>query len=233
MTAQRDVSVLGSFLAKGYLAGAADAIHRHICLGLFLAVLGAPGLVVFVLLVPSASNSVLYAAALLPLAPALAAGLHAVRSWRQGSDLAPFALLLQGMRLNTVDVLRWWAPALAIGAALAFNVAGGAAAVGAGMRGVSLVLLGLLGLLCGHALLVTSAFKFRTRDVLAIAAHLLVNQWRTTAMLVSLLVVAAAVVHLSSEAFLVVSAWVFTSVLELTSRPLINSVKKRFTTSAG
>lgn len=79
----------------------------------------------------------------------------------------------------------------------------------------------------------TSAFKFRTRDVLAISAHLLLDQWRTTAMLVSLLVVAAAVVHLSSEAFLVVTAWAFASVLELTSRPLINSVKKRFTTSAG
>lgn len=230
MTTQPQVSVLGSVLSRGSLLSGADAVHRHVCLAAFLAVLGMPGLVGIMFLTPVASNAVLYAASLLPLAPALAAGLHAVRSWRSGSDLAPLTLLLQGLRLNTVDVLRWWVPALGVGSALALNAFGGTGGV---LGPVSLLLLVGLVLLCGHALLVTSAFSFRTRDVLRLSAHLVLDQWRSTLLLGSLIVVAAAVVHLASEAVLVLFAWAFVSVLELSSRPLIDSVKKRFTTSAG
>lgn len=229
MTTQPQVSVLRSVLSHGSLLSGADAVHRHVCLAAFLAVLGMPGLVGIMFLTPVASNAVLYAASLLPLAPALAAGLHAVRSWRSGSDLAPLTLLLQGLRLNTVDVLRWWVPALGVGSALALNAFGGTGGV---LGPVSLLLLVGLVLLCGHALLVTSAFSFRTRDVLRLSAHLVLDQWRSTLLLGSLIVVAAAVVHLASEAVLVLFAWAFVSVLELSSRPLIDSVKKRFTTSA-
>lgn len=234
MSTPRTPTVLATMLGGGILHRVTTAVYRHMALGAFLALLCSPSVVVVVLLTPVASNAVLYAAAFLPVAPALAAGLYAIRRWRDDADDGPFALLWRGLRLNTADVVRWWVPALVLGAVLGFNITGGVAGAGAQLvQPLSLVLAVVLLLVCGHALLLTSAFSFRTRDVVRIAVHLVGAQWRTTLLFCSLLVVAAGITYLGSEAFLVLLAWAFVSVLELASRPTITATRKRFTTSAG
>lgn len=226
---------VGSPPTEGVLTRTTNGVYRHMALALWLIVLCTPSVAIVMMLAPVASNAMLFVWAQLPVAPALAAGLYSVRRWRQEGDGSPFALFATGLRVNALDVLRWWVPALAVGSILAFNIYSGWAvdALGAAARPVSIVLAVVLILVCGHALVLTSAFTFRTRDVARIAVHLLAAQWRTTLALVSLLIVAGAVTYLGSEAVLVLSAWAFVSVLELISRPTLTAIKVRFTASVG
>ena len=220
---------------EGDLTRTTNGVYRHLALAVWLIVFCAPSVAVVMMLAPVASNAMLFVWAQVPVAPALAAGLYSVRRWREEGDGSPFLLFAHGLRVNTWDVLRWWVPALAVGSILAFNIFSGWAvdALGAATRPVSIVIGVLLILVCGHALVLTSAFSFRTRDVARIAVYLLAAQWRTTLAFVSLLIVAGAVTYLGSEAVLVLSAWVFVSVLELISRPTVTAIKMRFTASVG
>ena len=99
-----------------------EAVYRHMALGLWLAGLCAPTLIAAMSLAPVSANAPLLVAACLPVAPALASGLYAVRRWRAEGGAAPFALLLAGLRGTAMDVLRWWAPVLAVAALLTVNL---------------------------------------------------------------------------------------------------------------
>jgi len=101
------------------------------------------------------------------------------------------------------------------------------------VRTVSILLLALLVLVSGHATVISSGFDFRTRDTLRIAVYLVGADRQRTLAFVSLLVVAAAVTYLASEAVLLLLAWAFVSLTELLTRPTVTTITTRFTTRAG
>lgn len=215
---------------EGFLTRFSNWVYYHLGLALCLALLCAPSVAVMSLLAPSAANLPIFVLAQLPVAPALAAGLHAVRTWRLGADAAPFGLYVKGLKLNTLDVLKWWVPALALLAVIAFNVGqGGGLPGGAWVHVVNLVLAALLVLLCGHALVISSALSFRTVDIVRLSLFLLGAGWRLTLFFVSTLIVATAIVVLASDAALLVGLWAFVSLLDLASRPTLNRITKDFT----
>ena len=220
----------GALLGSGILSRVTFAVYRHLALALWLALCCAPAVVGMTLLGGHASNVLLLVWLQLPVAPALAAGLFSVRVWRKDGDTSPFALFLRGLRRNTLDVLRWWVPTLAVASVLAVNVVNADAVPGGSALRIWSLGLGLLLVLwSGHALLLSSHFSFRTRDTARIALYLVAAEWRTTVAFVSLLIVAAGVTYLASEAVLVLFAWAFISVLELISRPALAHIEERFT----
>ena len=88
-----------------------------------------------------------------------------------------------------MDVLRWWAPVLAVAALLTVNLVrppGGPADLA--VRAVSMLLLVLLVLVSGHATVISSGFNFRTRDTVRIALYLLGADHQRTLAFVSLLI---------------------------------------------
>lgn len=210
-----------------------EAVYRHMALGLWLVGLCAPTLIAAMSLAPVSANAPLLVAACLPVAPALASGLYAVRRWRAEGGAAPFALLLAGLRGTAMDVLRWWAPVLAVAALLTVNLIrppGGP--IDLAVRAVSMLLLVLLVLVSGHATVISSGFDFRTRDTVRIALYLLGADRQRTLAFVSLLIVAAGVTYLASEAVLLLLAWAFVSLAELLTRPTVTTLTTRFTTRA-
>lgn len=221
-------------LGDGVLLRWSESVYRHLALGLWLLGWCAPTLIAVMALAPDSSNAPLAVAACLPVAPAVASGLYAVRRWRAEGGAAPFALLLAGLRGTAMDVLRWWAPVLTVAALLAVNLVrppGGPADLA--VRTVSVLLLALLVLVSGHATVISSAFDFRTRDTVRIALYLVGADRQRTLAFVSLLVVAAAVTYLASEAVLLLLAWAFVSLTELLTRPTVTTITTRFTTRAG
>lgn len=216
-------------IGRGVLSRASAFVYRYLVLGAFLAVFGAPTMIVWTLLVPSGSNAVVFVAALIPVAPALSAALYAQRSWSRSPDLTPVCALWRGLQLNLVDTLKWWLPVLAVAAILTVNVLFAEAVAGGEiLRPSCLVLLAVLAVWCGQLLVVTSFFSFRTRDVLRVAAAEFFLQWRSTLGIAALLLVAVATVVITSEMILLLTGWAFAGLLRLTVRPVESDIIQRF-----
>jgi Protein of unknown function, DUF624 len=217
-------------VADAPLTRVTEVIYRHLALGLSLALACLPTVIVQMLFRSDLSNIPVFVGALLPVAPALSAGLYTVRSWRQASDGGPFAMFLKGYLLNVRDVLKWWVPVVLAGIVLSINIVfADAVFAGPALRGVSIVCAVLSVLWSGHALVISSFFSFRTRDVARIATVELLSRWRVSLAFVSLAVVAIALVYFGTEIALLVLAWAFVVMIELVSRPVVNAVTVRFT----
>lgn len=225
--AERLVAEVGT----GVVSRAAATIYRWMVLAAFLALCGAPTVLVWMALgLTEGVSSMFYVAALLPVAPALAAALYAQRAWEEEPDLRPARPLWRGLVRDLKDVLAWWVPVLVAAGILVVNATAGAAAPGGAiLQPIAIVLLVILVLWSGHLLVVTSYFAFRTRDAMRIAAAELFTQWRTTLALACLAFVAAAVVTMASEAVLLLCGWAFALLLRVISRPVETDVRSRFT----
>lgn len=220
-------------VATGPLSQLAQAVYQHAALAVCLAVGCAPTVLVVSLLSVTPGNAAFFVLAQLPVAPVLAAGLWAVRGWRDDPEEGPFVLFWQGLRRSTADVLRWWVPTVLAVTVLAVDVlASGTVPAAEALRPVALVLAGVLVLWSGHMLVVTTFFSFRTRDAARVAAVMLLARWRVTLVHVSLLVVAVGVTALGSDAILALSAWALVSMLEVVSRPVVTDTRERFTPHA-
>lgn len=214
----------------GPLTQLAGAVYRHAALAVCLAVGCAPTVLVLSLLSPVSTNVPFFVLAQLPVAPALAAGLHAVRAWRADPGEGPFLLVWRGVRMTVRDVLRWWVPTLLVATVLAVDLwASDTVPAAQALRPAAVVLGVLLTLWSGHMLVVTTLFSFRTRDAARVATVMLRAQWRVTLVYVSLLVTAVGVTVFGSDALLAMLAWAFVSLLEVTSRPVVSDTTERFT----
>jgi hypothetical protein len=198
---------------------------------LLLLLTTAPGLALLILLDRDASNAPLAAACALPLGPAFSAALYALARRRPDlADLRPAAAFWRGYRLNVRGVLRVWIPFLVVLTIVAVNLTHLGAA---GVPTWWAVLLGLIAavavLWAANALVITSLFAFRAVDVARLAAYFLVHKGRVTLGNAGLLLVAAGVTVVSSEAVLMLLASLFASALLQTGRPMTTEVQERFT----
>ena len=217
-------------LGTGPLSLLALSVARHALLALCLVLALLPALVATFLLGSEVGNVGWVVMAQIPVVPALSAGLFAVRAWRRNDDAGVWREFWRGYRLNLRDTLRWWVPTLVAGSMLALAIAFADSVPGGPLiRPVAAAIAVVLLLWSGQALLISSFFAFRTRDVARIAAAMLFQQWRVTLVLVSLTVVAAAVVVIGSEVLLALLAWAFVSLLEVVARPLVEQVTTQFT----
>lgn len=216
-------------VGHGPLSRGAAVVYRLLVLQLLLLLACSPSVVLLLLLDRDPSNVPLAVLALLPLAPALVAGVAAVRAWPQEDDLSPARPFLRAYRRDVGATLKWWVPALLLLAVLSFNlVHTSAVAGGAVLLPVLLVLLAMVAVWCGQMVVLTACFHLRTRDAARIAVAEAVPQWRFTLGVLGLLVVAGAVL-LTSEIVLLLLAWAFVGLLALMARGLVDDVTERFT----
>ena len=197
-----------------------------------LLLLGAtlPGLVVLTLLDRDASNVPLAAVAALPVGPALSAALVTLHGPRDVADLRPATVFVRAYRRNALAVLRVWVPFLVALTVIGVDLAHREAVGVPGAWAALLLLIALGALLWGvNALLISSFFTFRTRDVARLAWDLLPRSRSAAAGTASILVLAAAVVVLGSEAVLALSGSVAAMLLLAVNRPTIDLVAREFT----
>ena len=93
-----------------------------------------------------------------------------------------------------------------------------------------LVVIGVLALLWGlNALVINALFSFRLRDVVRLAAHFLARRPLTTLKNLSLLVLVAGIVLVTSDGVLALLGSVLALTLLTTSDHIVSDVTKDFT----
>jgi uncharacterized membrane protein YesL len=213
----------------GPLSRAVALVHTLLVVEALLAVAVAPTLVVLTFLGRDASNLPLAALAAVPVGPAVTAALAALRRPRDLADLRPAAAFVGAYRRDVRQVLALWGPALAVLTVIGVNLthldAGGVPRAWA----VPLVVIGALTLLwAANALVVTSRFAFRTRDVARLAWFFVVALPGVTLGTAGVLGIAALLVAWTSEAVLVLAGSLLAGLLLLVSRPLTDRIERDF-----
>ncbi|MFE9701972.1 hypothetical protein [Streptomyces sp. NPDC005930] len=215
----------------GVLSRAAALIHTVLTVEALLLLTCAPGLTGLFLLAPDPANLPLAALCLLPLGPALSAAAYALHHRSADlTELHPARDCLRGWRLNALPALRLWAPLLAWLTVIAFTLTHFTATGLPRWWAVLLALVGAGSLLWGaHALVLTSLFTFRARDTARLAAYFLLRHGRATLGAASLLILAAALTALLTEALPALLAAPLLLSLLHSSRPVITEAREEFT----
>lgn len=230
MTDETARSGAGRDLGSGVLSRIAGFVYWHIVVGILMCVTEIPVVALLFFLGRSVTNAALVPLCLILLAPALSAGLFAMRARASAEDLAPARFFLRGLRLGWADSLRAWTPAmlaLAViaGAIVAIAPAGLPVAYAGVLVGLG-VIFALWGLNC---LVIATVFSFRWRDVARLAVYHLGRCWQAALGTLALLIVAAGLVFVTSEAVLWLFQVIWISFLAVVTQPLVASVKERFT----
>ncbi|MDO3705161.1 hypothetical protein Q3W71_26170 [Micromonospora sp. C28SCA-DRY-2] len=214
----------------GPLSRAAALIYTLLVVEVLLLVSTAPGLVTLLLLDRDVSNLPLVAACALPVGPAVSAGLYALHHQRLDlTDLHPARVFWRGYRAN-LGVLRIWVPLLVWLTVIAVNLAHLSAAGLPRWWAVPLVGVGAGAAVVGvNALVITSLFTFRVRDVVRLARYFVLRTPVVTLGHALLLVAATAVALATSEAVLAVLGAVLVLALLRGSDPMIAVVREEFT----
>lgn len=224
-------TVRTSDFGTGALSRASALIHTVLTVEALLLLAASPGLAGLLLLGPDPANLPLAALCLLPLGPALSAALYALhhRS-RDLTELHPARAFLHGWRLNAVPALKLWTPLLAWLTVIAFTLTHFSATGLPGWWALLLAVIGAGSLLWGaHALVLTSLFAFRARDTARLAGYFLFRHGRATLAAASLLVLAAALTALLTEAVAALLAAPLLLSLLHGSRTVITETQEEFT----
>jgi hypothetical protein len=215
---------------EGPLARVVSFVYTVLVVEALVVVATLPTLVLLMLLDRDVSNLPLAALFSIPLAPAASAAISALHHRRSDlTDLKPTTAFWRGYRTNLVPVLRLWVPWLAWTTVVAVILANYSdAGIPAWWAGLLVILAVAAALWMANALVISSLFVFRSRDVVRLSAYFL---WRTPNVALanaSLLVVASAVTLLWSEAMLVLFAALFAVALVGTSRPMVAQIQEHF-----
>lgn len=217
----------------GPFGRAATLVYWHIVVGLLMLALMIPTLLVFLTLDRSAGNIPFFALALIPVAPVCTAAMSALARRGHESERAPARTYLNALRSDALDVLRIWAPVLAILAVIATVLMHGAAAeISAGHAVVLFVIAALITIAAVHAMVISTFFRFRLVDALRLGVVYLARRPLSTLGVISLGVLAATVVVLSSELVLALLLVVWAPMMLRVERPLLRDVAQAFTAAA-
>lgn len=230
MTARSNHGRPAAELGEGPLGRVTGAVYWYLVVTLLLNLAAAPGLVALFLLDRSVSNAPLAALCFLPVGPALSAALFALRDRPEAEDMTPARSFWRGYRLNAVDIVRLWAPALLVLAVIAMTLGNLAAVdVPAGYGTVLVVIGAIVALWATHTLVIASFFTFRARDVARLGAHYLLRLPLVTLGTASLLTLAVGVVYVTFDVVLAMLGGVWAGLLLRNDRLLLRDVRERFT----
>jgi hypothetical protein len=215
----------------GPLSRATALVYTLLVVEFLFVVAVLPGLVPLFLLDRDASNAPLAALCALPLGPALSAAVYALhRRSRDIADLKPAAAFWRGYRMNIKGVLKIWVPWLVWMAVVGVNLANFSVTDLPGWWAALLLLIAVTATLwVANALVITSLFVFRTVDIVRLAAYFLVRRPGVILGNAGLLVIAAGVTYLATEAALALVGSILAAMLLQTCRPMIAEIREDFT----
>lgn len=215
----------------GPLAHFAAGVYTLLVTQLLVLLTSAPGLAVLLLLDRDPSNVPVAALCLVPVGPALSAGLYALHHRRLDlTDLHPATTFWRGYRGNAVGALKVWVPWLVFVSVVATNLAYfGAAGIPRWWAALLVLIAVVATLWLANALVITSLYDFRLADLARLAGYFLVRTPSVPLGSLALLVVAAGLTLVTSEAVLALVAVAFLVALLRTARPMITEIRDSYT----
>lgn len=218
-------------IGSGPLGRATTTIYWLLITGVLFILTTAPSAVLVLLLETTPGNLPLMAAALIPIGPAIAAALFGLREAERAEAMTPARAFWRGYRLGMTDSLKLWLPYLLGVTIIGFTL------VNIDLAGVpegyGLVLLALgvaLTVWVLQALLISSLFALRTRDVARLSVYYMARRPLVALGVLAVAVIAVGIVVLTLEPVLALAAPLLLWMLLRTSAPLISDVTKNFTT---
>lgn len=217
---------------RGLFLELAEGIYWFLVLDVLLVLAVAPTLALWTVMSPGPLSSMLFVLGALPMLPAVAAGLHASRAWREDRDLIPARHFLTGYRRNAVDSLKVGTPVLLVLSLVALNLSTVASA-GGGALTIALLVTGAISLLVlARVLSIVSTFNFRVRDTFRLAAFTLLAAPLSTLALLSLSVLVLGMTLMVSEFLLLITASLLVFALWASERPVTRLIAERFVSPA-
>lgn len=218
-------------LGSGPLGRGTATIYWLLVTGLLFILTTAPSAVLVLLLDASPGNLPLIAAALIPVGPAIAAGLFGLRAGENPEAMTAARAFWRGYRLGLTDSLKLWLPYLLAVAVIGFTLVNiDLAGVPPGYGLILLVLAVALTVWVLQALLISALFSLRGRDVARLSVYYMGRLPLVTLGVLAVVVIAIGVVVLTLEPVLALASPVLLWMLLRTSAPLIRDVTKNFTT---
>jgi uncharacterized membrane protein YesL len=193
----------------------------------------APGLVPLTILERAGAGIPLIALALLPVGPAVAAAVFAWRRFGEDPDGSPVRHFWRGYRLNLIDSLKVWIPALIALTAVALNLTNLGnlpSPVAFGVLGAGVAVLVVAW--TAHAMVVASLFSFRLRDTIRIGAYFVLRAKVASLGAIALAAAAVAVWVFTAGWVLALLGSVGTYLLARNARPVVAEVERRFVVGA-
>lgn len=170
---------------------------------------------------------------LIPLGPAASAAIFAWRRFDGGDTAHPARHFWRGYRLNAVDVLKLWVPALVV---LSLLVASRGGLDELQPQAAFIAATGVAAALAvgwtAHALVVASLFSFRARDTARMAGYFVGAALPVTLRALALAAVAVGVVMLGMGWVLPALGSVVTYLLWRSAQPVVTVVTRRFVVGA-
>ena len=213
----------------GVAGRATSTLYRLLVVGLLLAISVTPTVVLLFLIAPDPSNVPLAVGSAVFVGPALSAAFFALGAKARDDGLTPAPAFVKGYRMNLGDVLKIWVPGLLALAVLSWTTVNIAVAgVPVWWAGILIGLAVILLLWMVQATVIASFFSFRGRDTARLALYFLGRLPRVTLAVVSAVVLAGAVVFLTTPAVLAVFGVLLVALLLHWEKPLLAEVRLRF-----
>jgi len=219
---------------EGPLSVVASAIYTLLVVGLLFVVASVPSIVLLALLAQDASNIPLAAACAIPVGPAMSAAIYAFHHRRRDlTDLRPLRQYWHAYRLNWRAVLPVWLVGLAWLSVVGVTLANFWLSGFPSWYAILLLLVGALAALWTiNAVVITSLFDFRVRDVIRLAWEMIPGSPRSTLGNAGVLIGAGVFAHFTADLVLILCGGVFLRLLVGTSRPMIDLVTDEYTVPA-
>ena len=217
-------------IGAGILSRIASVVYWFVVIEAMLLLTTAPGFLALLFLDRSAGNAPLIGLSFAPVGPALSAAVYAWRVFLNDRDLSPARHFRRGYRLNWLDVLRWWLPALAVLTVIGFSLANLELAGVPSGYGLVLVVIAVVVLVWStQALVLSSTLSLRTRDTARLASYYLAARPASALGALSLLIASGGLVVLTSDWVLALLASPFALLLLRNADPVLRDATERFT----
>jgi len=181
------------------------------------------------------SNLVFFSLAALPVGPGITALLHCITVLGRDRDISPTREFFRAYRMNFAPTLRFWIPAVVVGAIVAADVGylqGSDSGFDAAVF-VALLVLSAIGVLwLVNMFVITAHFHFRFRDAAKLSVFYLGARPLATLANVATIFVLGACFVFAFDAVAVILSCLFAYMAVTSNAPTLRDVRQRFTAPA-
>ncbi|MGP4041434.1 YesL family protein [Gracilibacillus sp. D59] len=185
----------------------------------------------FILLIPSISNAILYYIAIIPSGPAFAALLHSLSVLARNNEVAPVEEFFKAYKTNFWDVLKVWLPIITGFFILIIDIQyfnQNPTVLYQILNGIFLVILFVMVIFAFYALVITTHYKFRLRDIYRLSLYYFFTWIKRTTGNMGILFLTIVLMFFTSDFIILFISSLVAWLLILNTKPIIQDIKTSF-----
>ena len=185
----------------------------------------------FFLLVPTIANALFFYLAALPTGLTIAALCHSIRQFIDDKDISPTRTFFTSIRKNSKDAFKVWFPIVTLAFILVIDIQyfqQNPTVLNQILNGVFLVVLFLMTIFTFYALMITTHYTFRVRDIYRLAIYYLFTWVKVSSGNLCIVFLSIVLLFLTNDFILLFIGSTVAWVLVLNSRSMLKDVKISF-----